>query len=125
MNTVRLALGMMLALAACRPAPERKLPSFDRAQPIAALDSLAGREVSVSGVVADPHDGTHLPLDDGTGRVTVALPEPVPLPVGTRLMAQGTVRDTPAGRVLEAELWLYDSTAVPVRSAGPPDHSER
>lgn len=125
MSARHLALGIVLTLAACRPTPERKLPDFDQAQPIATLDSLFGREVSVSGIVADAHDGTHVPLDDGTGRVTVALPEPAPLPVGTRLLAQGVVQETSEGPVVEAELWLYDSTAVPVRSAGPADHSER
>lgn len=117
----------LLLLLGCREAPqERKLLPPSRVVDAAALDTLAGDrpvEVSVSGTVAEAPEGPSVVLDDGTGRVRVVLPDTVRVPVGTRFAAQGLLRREgrrgdggPAGVFVEAEAWLYDSTAVPVRS---------
>lgn len=121
-----LALGLaVLVLSSCRePSPDRKRPPlYAGSTPAAALDSLAGDrpvEVSVSGYVADETDGRVFLLDDGTGLARVALPDtlsaPTPLPVGTRMLAQGLLRRVRGAPLVEAEAWHYDSTAVPVRS---------
>jgi len=83
---------------------------------ISALDSLAG-DVSINGRVVDQRSGERtLILDDGTGLVRVDLPEALPILVGHRLFVQGTLRREDDGPVLDAQEWLYDSTAVSVRS---------
>ena len=118
----REAAGLALLLVlGCREAPEeRKLLPPERVADAAGLDSLArlgGVEVSVSGRVAEAPDGRSVLLDDGTGRVRVVLPDTVRVPVGTRFFAQGLLRrDDGEGVYVEALEWLYDSTAVPVRS---------
>lgn len=122
MTRPALLLGLV-ALLGCREVKDRKLPAFDGSTPAAALDTLAGEhpvEVSVSGFVAEPTDGRLLLLDDGTGRARVKLPDtltaPSAVPVGTRVLAQGLLRRTDDGPVVEAEEWHYDSRAVPSRS---------
>ncbi len=119
---VRAALVGLLGLVACRsePAP-RKLPAFDGAVEVTALDTFTLHEdrdvfVGVSGVVAEAHDGRVIPLRDATGSVRVVVPDSVGLPVGTRFQARGALRRDAEGRLVEAHEWLYDSTAVPVRS---------
>ena len=83
---------------------------------VSALDTLSG-EVSINGRVVDQRAGARtLVLDDGTGLVRVELPEVLPVLVGQRLFVQGTVRQQEGAPVLDAEEWLYDSTAVSVRS---------
>jgi hypothetical protein len=83
---------------------------------VSALDTLSG-EVSINGRVIDQRAGTRtLVLDDGTGLVRVELPETLPILVGQRLFVQGTLRQEDGAPVLDAEEWLYDSTAVSVRS---------
>lgn len=83
---------------------------------VSALDTLSG-EVSINGRVVDQRAGDRtLVLDDGTGLVRVDLPEVLPVLVGQRLFVQGTVRQQDGAPVLDAEEWLYDSTAVSVRS---------
>lgn len=86
---------------------------------VSALDSLArrGGQVSVNGRVTDQRQGERVvTLDDGTGLVRVELPEALPMIVGQRLFVQGTLRQVDGSPVLEAAEWLYDSTAVSVRS---------
>lgn len=86
---------------------------------VSALDSLAGSnaQVSVNGQVVDQRPGERvLTLDDGTGLVRVELPEVLPLLVGQRLFVQGTLHQEDGRPVLNAAEWLYDSTAVSVRS---------
>jgi uncharacterized protein YdeI (BOF family) len=83
---------------------------------VSALDTLSG-EVSINGRVIDQRAGDRtLVLDDGTGLIRVELPEALPVLVGQRLFVQGTVRRADGAPVLEADDWLYDSTAVSVRS---------
>ena len=113
----------LLLLLGCREAPtERKRLPPERVVDAAALDTLAGErpvEVSVSGTVAESPSGRVFILDDGTGRVRVVMPDTVRVAVGTRFLVQGLLRrgdDEDGGPYLEAEEWLYDSTAVPVRS---------
>jgi hypothetical protein len=113
----------LLVLLGCRGEPtERKLLPPERVVDAAALDSLAGErpvEVSVSGRVAEAPDGRSVLLDDGTGLVRVVLPDTVRVAVGTRFLAQGLLRreaGDAGGVYVEAEAWLYDSTAAPVRS---------
>ena len=59
-------------------------------------------------------------IEDATGMLRVVLPDTLSalpgVPVGTRFLAQGLLRQTPEGPVVDAREWLYDSTAVPVRS---------
>lgn len=84
---------------------------------VSALDSLSGGTVSVNGRVIDQRSGSRtLVLDDGTGLVRVELPEELPILVGRRLFVQGTLRRDDGAPVLDAVDWLYDSTAVSVRS---------
>lgn len=84
---------------------------------VSALDSLVGRTVSINGRVVDQRADTRtLVLDDGTGLIRVTLPEVLPVLVGQRLFVQGTLRRDDGSAVLDAEEWLYDSTAVSVRS---------
>jgi len=118
----RAALALLLALG-CREEPaERKVMPLDGVADAAALDTLAGErpvEVSVSGRVAEPPDGRHVLLDDGTGLARVVLPDTVEVPVGARFAARGLLRreDGAAGGVfVEAEEWLYDSAAALGRS---------
>jgi hypothetical protein len=116
-----LALALLLG---CRDAPQdRKLPAFTGSTPAAALDTLAGDEpveVSVAGHVAEATDGRLLLLDDGTGIAAVRLPDtiaaPTPVPVGTRVLAQGLLRREDGAPVVLAEEWHYDSPGAPVRS---------
>lgn len=83
---------------------------------VSALDTLSG-VVSINGRVIDQRTGARtLVLDDGTGLVRVELPEVLPVLVGQRLFVQGTVRREDGAPVLAADEWLYDSTAVSVRS---------
>jgi len=93
-------------------------PILSRAEPttVSALDTLSG-EVSINGRVVDQRAGARtLVLDDGTGLIRVDLPEVLPVLVGQRLFVQGTIRRQDGAPVLDAEEWLYDSTAVSVRS---------
>lgn len=93
-------------------------PTLSRAEPttVSALDTLSG-DVSINGRVVDQRAGDRtLVLDDGTGLVRVELPEALPVLVGHRLFVQGTVRREDGDPVLDADEWLYDSTAVSVRS---------
>jgi hypothetical protein len=84
---------------------------------VSALDSLSGGTVSVNGRVIDqPRGARSLVLDDGTGLVRVELPEELPDLTGRRLFVQGTLHRKDGHPVLEASDWLYDSTAVSVRS---------
>jgi hypothetical protein len=84
---------------------------------VSALDSLAEGIVSINGRVVDQQAGARtLVLDDGTGLVRVDLPEALPVLVGRRLFVQGSLRREEGGPVLDAQEWLYDSTAVSVRS---------
>lgn len=84
---------------------------------VSALDSLVGTQVSINGRVIDQRAGSRtLVLDDGTGLIRVALPEALPILVGHRLFVQGTLRRDNGSPVLEAAEWLYDSTAISVRS---------
>lgn len=120
----RIAVLGLLLMAGCQADPSpRKLPADAGAVEIAALDSLSdpGRRpirVALSGVVADPHDGREVALTDPSGTVLVRLPTPIGLPVGARLQVRGLLISTPDGLVVDAIEWLYDSTAVPVRSGG-------
>lgn len=88
----------------------------------ATLDTLAipegfAREVSVNGVLAEQRDdGRVVLLRDATGGIRIVFPDSLPLPVGARLRVQGLLRRLDETALLEAEHWLYDSTAVPVRS---------
>lgn len=111
------------ALAGCGrdagpPAPpgleiEREIEAATALQ----LDSLAaaGAQVSVSGTVLE-QEGRLVVLDDGTGLIRVDLPEEPPLMTGQRLLASGHLIDNGGAPRLRATEWLYDSTAVPVRS---------
>ncbi|MEM1043441.1 MAG: hypothetical protein AAGI91_12530 [Bacteroidota bacterium] len=111
---------LALFFTACEP-DAVPLPVLDvpdlRTTTIAGLDSLAGAEVSVSGRVLDQPAGTRtLVLDDGTALIRVTLPETPPGLVGHRLFVRGTVSEDGGEPFLDAEEWLYDSTAVSVRS---------
>lgn len=85
---------------------------------IAALDTLEERgSVSISGRVLDHAVGEReLVLDDGTGLVRVRLPEDPPGLVGHRLFVRGTLRRADDATVVDAVEWLYDSTAISIRS---------
>ncbi len=84
---------------------------------VSALDSLAEGPVSLNGQVIDQRSGSRtLVLDDGTGLVRVEFPEALPVLVGRRLFVQGTLRRDDGQPVLDAAEWLYDSTAISVRS---------
>jgi hypothetical protein len=117
------SLLLVLFLVGCR-GDERAGPgepgSLDlAATTVSALDSLAasGAQVSINGRVSDQRAGERvLTLDDGTGLVRVELPEALPMLVGQRLFVQGTLRQEDGRPVLDAAEWLYDSTAVSVRS---------
>ena len=119
-------VGLLLVGAAlgCRDVvADQKAPAFVGATEAVALDTLStGRpvEVSVAGIVVEPPADGVIVLQDPTGAVRVALPDTIArLPdvrTGTLFLAQGLLRQTPEGPVVEAREWLYDSTAVPVRS---------
>ena len=118
----RLLAGFML-LMGCHDAPiGRKAFTADGVFDAATLDTLFvldgfAREVSVGGVIAEKReDGRMVLLRDASGGIRVVLPDSLPLPVGTRLLVQGLLRRPHGLPLVEAELWLYDSTAVPVRS---------
>ena len=121
MRLLFLPIGTLaLFFSACEPDAAR-LPTLEapdlHTTTIAALDSLAGGEVSVNGRVLDQVSGERtLVLDDGTGLIRVAMPETPPSLVGHRLFVRGTVEERSGKPVLEAVEWLYDSTAVSVRS---------
>lgn len=86
---------------------------------VSALDSLADLDgmVSINGRVSDHAENEReLLLDDGTGLVRVRMPEDLPPLVGHRLFVRGTLRRSDGAPVLQAVEWLYDSTAVSVRS---------
>lgn len=85
---------------------------------IAALDTLGERaSVSINGRVLDHAPGEReLVLDDGTGLVRVRLPEDPPGLVGHRLFVHGALRRHDDAPLVEAAEWLYDSTAISVRS---------
>ena len=88
----------------------------------AVLDTLTvpdgfAVEVSVGGVIAEKRDDGRMQLlRDATGGIRVVLPDSIALPVGARLLVQGLLRRLHETALIEAETWLYDSTAVPVRS---------
>src|SRR5690554_2453281 len=112
---------LVLLLAGCRDeaAPDEAAPPATTTTIVSALDSLAGSgaPVSINGHVVDQRPGEReLTLDDGTGLVRVELPETLPLLEGQRLFVQGTLRREDGLPVLAAAEWLYDSTAVSVRS---------
>ncbi len=111
---------LALIFTACEPETV-PLPTLDtpplHTTTVSALDSLVGTEVSVNGRVLDQTAGTPtLVLDDGTGLIRVAMPETPPGLVGHRLFVRGTVTEADGQPLLEAIEWLYDSTAVSVRS---------
>lgn len=86
---------------------------------VSALDSLAeaGGIVSINGRVSDQAEDTReLVLDDGTGLVRVRLPEEPPVLIGHRLFVRGALRQDDGMPVVEAVEWLYDSTAISIRS---------
>ncbi|NNF57406.1 MAG: hypothetical protein HKN04_04120 [Rhodothermaceae bacterium] len=113
----------LIVLAGCSAEPiGRKAFTEAGVLDAAVLDTLTvprgfAVEVSVDGVIADKRDdGRLLLLRDATGGVRVVLPDSLALPVGARLLVQGLLRRPRGTALLEAETWLYDSTAVPVRS---------
>lgn len=119
----RLLLVSVLLLAACGddvpaildPTPE---PETQPAT-AAGLDSLAreGVPASLDGRVVEQELGARrLLLDDGTGLVWVELPEAPPPLVGRRLFVRGPLVEDDSALVLRAVEWLYDSTAISVRS---------
>ena len=116
------ALCTLGVLLGCRGEPvPRKLPADAGAVEIGLLDSLRSTtegtlRVAVSGTVAESSQDTEFLVTDGTGTVTILLHDPLDLPVGLRFQARGRLLRTDDGLVLEAVEWLYDSTAVPVRS---------
>jgi predicted small lipoprotein YifL len=114
---------VLLTLAACgREGPALPFMGGDPdVQTLNAdqLDTLTvnGVTVSVSGTVLDQDEtGRRLIVDDGTGLVQVELPEAVPMLSGLRFSAWGPLERRDDGPVVRATEWLYDSTAVPVRS---------
>ncbi len=119
---MRFALALALLLVGCKrdAVTVTGTDAFDlTTTTVSALDSLAGSDVqvSVNGQVVDQREGERvITLDDGTGLVRVELPETLPMIVGQRLFVQGTLRREDGHPVLEAVEWLYDSTAVSVRS---------
>jgi hypothetical protein len=107
---------LLIGCAGDADAPTGEAPGLSPTT-VSALDSLSGGTVSVNGRVIDQHSGSRtLVLDDGTGLVRVELPEELPILVGRRLFVQGTLRRDDGAPVLDAVDWLYDSTAVSVRS---------
>ena len=81
------------------------------------VDTLAvDTHVSVSGTVIEQDGEGRLTIDDGTGLVRVELPESPPLLTGQWLLASGMLVERDGLPLIEASEWLYDSTAVPVRS---------
>jgi hypothetical protein len=122
MRLALVLLAMLLLVSACRrPGGIPLLSQPEDAQPAFAhdLDGLAedAGPVSVSGVVLEQHDeGRLLLVDDGTGLVFVRLPEPTPMIAGLYLSAWGPVERDGERFTVRATEWLYDSTAVPVRS---------
>ena len=121
---MRLFLALLFALlAGCRSDDGTRPGSSDSSDlastTVSALDSLAriGSQASINGRVAEQQPGERvLTLDDGTGLVRVELPEDLPMLVGQRLFVQGTLRQEDGRPVLDAQEWLYDSTAVSVHS---------
>jgi len=114
-------LGLLLLVAGCRSGDGPTTTSPDEqalTAPIAALDTFAERGmVSINGRVLDHALGEReLVLDDGTGLVRVRLPEDPPGLVGHRLFVRGTLHHTGDSPVVEAVEWLYDSTAISIRS---------
>lgn len=113
-------LGLLLLATGCRSDDGPATASDDQAlaTSIAALDTLAERgSVSISGRVLDHALGEReLVLDDGTGLVRVRLPEDPPGLVGHRLFVSGTLRRADDAPLVEAVEWLYDSTAISIRS---------
>ncbi len=111
---------LALVFTGCEP-DAGPLPALD-APPlhittVAALDSLPEAEVSVNGrVLEQAPRARELVLDDGTGLVRVTMPETPPSLVGHRLFVRGVLRADGGQPVIEAVEWLYDSTAVSVRS---------
>jgi len=122
MRFVPLFLALLVVLAGCRrPAGIPLLSGPEEAQPTLAhdFDTLAENvgPVSVSGIVLEQHDnGQLLLLEDATGLVFVRLPEPTPMIAGLYVSAWGPVDRDGEHLVVRATEWLYDSTAVPVRS---------
>src|SRR5690606_31814617 len=112
--------GLVLLTAGCRSGDGPAAASDEQTltAPIAALDTLAERGmVSINGRVLDHALGEReLVLDDGTGLVRVRLPEDPPGLVGHRLFVRGTLHHTGDSPVVEAVEWLYDSTAISIRS---------
>ena len=113
----------LIVLAGCSAEPiGRKAFTDAGILDAAVLDTLSvpdgfAVEVSVDGVIAEKRDdGRMIILRDATGGIRVALPDSLALPVGARLLVQGLLRRPHETALLEAETWLYDSTAVPVRS---------
>ncbi len=114
-------LGLLLLAAGCRSGDGPAATDPDDQSltaSIAALDTLAERgTVSITGRVLDHALGEReLVLDDGTGIVRVRLPEDPPGLVGHRLFVRGTLHHDDDSPVVEAVEWLYDSTAISIRS---------
>lgn len=88
-----------------------------RSAMIAELDTLSGAStVAITGTVVELDGQRSALVHDQSGSVRVEFPERVNVAEGTSLAIQGVLSHTDAGPVVSARTWLYDSTAVPVRS---------
>lgn len=117
-----LVLALFLRLTPGTPGSVAELVGIEPSVPSeVTADRLGGDEledgavVSVGGTVLE-QDGRRIVLHDVEGPIHVETPESLPLLTGQRLLVTGSVTRDGDMRLVRATEWLYDSSAVVVRS---------